>query len=354
MSGTGQVDVATLGETMVSFRTDASTTSLAPWRARVAGAESTVAVGLARLGHRSVWVGRVGDDPFGELVIQQLRGQGVDVQSTIDERRPTGLMFVERRTADLARVTYRRADSAGSALDSDDAQRLLSLSARVVHLSGITPALSPSAREAAVFVAETISSKASQERGLLSFDVNYRGRLWDAAAAGPVLRQLAVCADVVIASDDELPLLAASGDTARSMGPTEFAEPSGQTEPSKTEPSKAEPSKAERDVVDGLLSHRATVVAVKRGARGASIYTRDTRVDATALTVSAVDELGAGDAFSAGLLSGLLDGLEPAQCLARATALGAFAVSTAGDWEGLPTRAELSLLDRRAPGDVLR
>ncbi|MGN6689115.1 MAG: PfkB family carbohydrate kinase, partial [Actinomycetales bacterium] len=121
MSGTGQIDVATLGETMVSFRTDASTTSSAPWRARVAGAESTVAVGLARLGHRSAWVGRVGDDPFGELVIQQLRGQGVDVQSTIDERRPTGLMFVERRTADLARVTYRRADSAGSALDSGDA-----------------------------------------------------------------------------------------------------------------------------------------------------------------------------------------------------------------------------------------
>ncbi|MGN6087667.1 MAG: sugar kinase [Actinomycetales bacterium] len=344
MSGTGQIDVATLGETMVSFRTDASTTSLAPWRARVAGAESTVAVGLARLGHRSAWVGRVGDDPFGELVIQQLRGQGVDVQSTIDERRPTGLMFVERRTADLARVTYRRADSAGSALDSDDAQRLLSLSARVVHLSGITPALSPSAREAAVFVAETISRESSQDRGLLSFDVNYRSRLWDPTAAGPVLRQLAACADVVIASDDELALLAATGDTARSMGPTEFTQPTGQTEP----------SKAERDVVDGLLSHRATVVAVKRGARGASIYTRDTRVDAAALTVSAVDELGAGDAFSAGLLSGLLDGLEPAQCLARATALGAFAVSTAGDWEGLPTRAELSLLDRRAPGDVLR
>lgn len=344
MSGTGQIDVATLGETMVSFRTDASTTSLAPWRARVAGAESTVAVGLARLHHRSAWVGRVGDDPFGELVIQQLRGQGVDVQSTIDERRPTGLMFVERRTADLARVTYRRADSAGSALDSDDAQRLLSLSARVVHLSGITPALSASAREAAVFVAETISRESSQDRGLLSFDVNYRSRLWDPTAAGPVLRQLAACADVVIASDDELALLAATGDTARSMGPTEFAQPIGQTEP----------SKAERDVVDSLLGQRATVVAVKRGARGASIYTRDNGLDAAALTVSAVDELGAGDAFSAGLLSGLLDGLEPAQCLARATALGAFAVSTPGDWEGLPTRAELSLLDRRAPGDVLR
>lgn len=327
MSEPVRTDLLTVGETMVSFRSGAPVTSQAPWQAHVAGAESTVAVALARLGHRATWVGRVGEDPFGQLVVQQLRGQGVEVRAVVDARRPTGLMFVERRTADLARVTYRRSESAGSALepaDVGDEPR----GARVVHLTGITPALSPSARGTVAAVVAAVTAMPEEGRPLLSFDVNYRSRLWPASAAAPVLGEIAAAADVVIASDDELALI--SGEHGE-QGASD-----------------------EESAVARLLAGRARMVAVKRGARGASLHTAAGRLDVAALPVTAVDELGAGDAFSAGLLSGLLDGLEPAEVLQRAAVLGAFAVSTAGDWEGLPTRAELALLAGRARGDVVR
>ncbi|MGN6333489.1 MAG: sugar kinase [Motilibacteraceae bacterium] len=322
-----RAEVLTLGETMVSFRTGAPVTAQSPWQAHVAGAESTVAVALARLGHRVAWVGRVGEDPFGALVVQQLRGQGVEVRAVVDVRRPTGLMFVERRTADLARVTYRRSESAGSALELGDLGDLGEelRSARVVHLTGITPALSVSARRTVSTVVEAVAAMPQGERPLLSFDVNYRSMLWAASTAAPVLRELAAAADVVIASDDELALV--DGEQ-------------GQPD--------------EESAVARLLAGRAQLVAVKRGARGASLHTAAGRLDVPALPVTAVDELGAGDAFSAGVLSGLLDGLEPEQVLERAAALGAFAVGTAGDWEGLPTRAELALLAGRSRGDVVR
>jgi 2-dehydro-3-deoxygluconokinase len=86
-------------------------------------------------------------------------------------------------------------------------------------------------------------------------------------------------------------------------------------------------------------------VVTKRGAAGATVHSAAGRVSAPARVVPAVDPVGAGDAFVAGYLSGRLDGLDPASCLDRAVVLGAFAVSRTGDWEGLPTRTELGLLD---------
>ena len=111
---------------------------------------------------------------------------------------------------------------------------------------------------------------------------------------------------------------------------------------------------AEDAAVQALLDAGATHVAVKRGAAGATLWCRGERHDAPAVPVTAVDALGAGDAFSAGVLSGLLDGLTPAECLHRGTVLGAFAVSSHGDWEGLPRRDELHLLDGLRPDTALR
>ena len=102
-----------------------------------------------------------------------------------------------------------------------------------------------------------------------------------------------------------------------------------------------------------LLDQGVTEVVVKQGAAGATAYTKDAVVRCAARTVAVVDTVGAGDGFVAGLLSGLLDGLPPLQRLERANAVGAFVVGTRGDWEGLPTRAELAMLDL-ATGDVVR
>ena len=312
------VEVLTFGESMVSFRSEGPLTQGAQQTVRLAGAESNVAIGLSRLGHRVAWAGRVGTDPFGELVLRQLRAEGVGTGSAvIDPDRPTGLMFVEQRTADLTRVEYRRAGSAGSALQVDDVAGALASRPRVLHLTGITAALSPSARETAAWAAR----EAAASGVFVSVDVNYRSRLWTREQAREVLTPLAAGAALVIASDDELDLVADGGEDA---------------------------------AVATLLAGGVQQVAVKRGHLGASVHTATGRVDIPGVAVTAVDPIGAGDAFTAGFLSGVLDGLGPDACLARGATTGAFAVSTRGDWEGAPTRAELALLDHHTPGATVR
>ncbi|PWR06505.1 sugar kinase [Micromonospora acroterricola] len=314
------VDLLTVGESLVSLRAAGPLAVGGALTMHVAGAESNVAIGLARLGHRTAWVGRVSDDELGEYVLRQLRAEGVRVDGvTTDPERPAGLMFLERRTADLTRVRYHRAGSAGSALGVEDVRAPIAEGARVLHLTGITPALSDSAREAVTWAAET----ASRSGTLVCLDVNYRARLWTREEARAALTPLTTYASLVIASADELDLV-------------------------------DEPGAAESTVVARLAARGVDTVLVKLGADGVRAHTREGVRHVAAVPVTAVDTVGAGDAFSAGYLSGLLDGLDLDDRLRRAVTVGAFAVSSHGDWEGLPRRADLSLLDEHETGSTIR
>lgn len=142
------VEVVTLGESLASFRSSGPIGFGAPVTPHLAGAEANVAIGLARLGHAVSWVGRVGADPFGSEVLRTLRGEGVQVDHTVVDAAPTGLMFLEQRTADLSRVHYVRAGSAGSRLSADDLPVDTIRAASLLHVTGITPALSATAAEA--------------------------------------------------------------------------------------------------------------------------------------------------------------------------------------------------------------
>ncbi len=314
-------EVVTLGETMAVFRASGPLRMGADLRLSVAGAESNVAIGLTRLGHRVRWIGRVGDDELGTLVLRTLRAESVDVTGArTDHDGPTGLLLSEPRIADLTRIQYYRAGSAGSRLCPQDVPAAMLSGARVLHVTGITCALGPQPLDAvrtAVHAARTAGI-------LVSLDVNHRPRLWSASEAADVLRPLARDADLVIASDDELALV---------------ADPSARTT---------------TDRVRSLLSSGHTrEVAVKLGGDGAELHTPQGRERTPARRVTVRDTVGAGDAFTAGLLSGLLDGLGPRDRLERANTLGAFAVGSVGDWQGLPERRELTLLDRE-DGATLR
>jgi 2-dehydro-3-deoxygluconokinase len=313
-----ELDVLTFGESMVSFRSAGPLRLSATLTAHLAGAESNVAIGLSRLGHASAWAGRVGGDEFGRLVLRELRAEGVDVSHAVqDENLQTGLMFLEQRTADVMRVDYRRAGSAGSALTVEDLRPALDRGPGVLHLTGITPALSDTAAAAAIWAAETCAASGV----VVSLDVNHRARLWSRESARGTLSTLARQATIVIASEDELELV--------SDGDSELA------------------------AVSTLLDRGVEQVVVKRGARGASAWTVDGRVDAPAVPVPVVDVIGAGDAFTAGYLSALLDGEPVAERLRRGTVLGAFSVSGRGDWESLPRRDELDLVNHQ-PGSAIR
>ncbi|WP_406222657.1 sugar kinase [Streptomyces canus] len=307
-------EVVTFGETMAALRAQGALRLGGRLGLSVAGAESNVAIGLARLGHRVRWAGRVGADELGALVLRTLRAEGVDIDHAVtdDTDRPTGLLLTEPRLGTLTRVSYYRAGSAGSAVSPADVLPALTPGARILHLTGITPALSPSAAEAVLAAATT-----AREAGItVCLDVNHRSRLWSTDRARTALRPLLDHTDLLIASEDELPLVL------------------------------EQPGADEAEAVKGILAAGVTEVVVKRGARGATSVTADGATDRAARQVDAVDLVGAGDAFVAGYLSGLLDGADIPARLHRAVTTAAFAVATRGDWEGLPTRDELGLFDQ--------
>ncbi|MEV7735863.1 sugar kinase [Streptomyces sp. NPDC088921] len=306
-------EVVTFGETMAALRAQGALRLGGSLGLSVAGAESNVAIGLARLGHRVRWAGRVGADELGALVLRTLRAEGVDIGHAVtdDTGRPTGLLLTEPRLGTLTRVSYYRAGSAGSAVSPADVLPALAPGSRILHLTGITPALGPSAAEAALAAAT-----AAREAGItVCLDVNHRSRLWTADRARTALLPLLARTDLLIASEDELPMV--------------------------LEQAAAD----EIEAAHSILAAGVTEVVVKRGAAGATSVTAEGATDCAARQVDAVDLVGAGDAFVAGYLSGLLDGADIPARLDRAVTTAAFAVATRGDWEGLPTRDELGLFD---------
>ncbi|MFE7710426.1 sugar kinase [Streptomyces sp. NPDC057486] len=321
MSALRTSDVVTVGETMAALRATGPVKLARPMELSVAGAESNVAIGLARLGHDVSWVGAVGDDEFGALVLRTLRAEQVDVSHARadTEGRPTGLLVREDGIGDLAKVRYYRAGSAGAALRPPDVLAALRPGMRVLHLTGITPALGASAAETVLVAAE----RARELGATVCLDVNYRARLWSTEQARRTLLPLTHRSDILIASADELHLVG------------------------------SDPSLAEEEAVAALIAEGRREVVITRGGDGACVTTLEGTVDSGVRTVPVRDVVGAGDAFVAGYLSALLDDLDVVERLQRATATGAFAVATRGDWEGLPTRSELALLDSPA-GTTLR
>ena len=311
MSAAGTAGLVTLGETMVLlWPSEVGPLRHAPGlRLGVAGAESNVAIGAVRLGVPATWLGRVGDDEFGQLVTMTLRGQGVQTTAVVDPDARTGVMVKERRTARATRVLYYRSGSAGSRLCPEDLDPAAIAAGAVLHVTGITTALSSSAREA-VFAAVEVARAAGVP---VSVDLNYRSALWSADEAGPVLRDLVRAADVVLATEEEARLVVQGADAPA--------------------------------LVAALTALGPDQVLIKQGSDGSLSGIDGELHRVAARTVDVVDPVGAGDAFGAGYLSGLCRGLPAEERLALATTAGAFAVTVPGDWEGLPSLADLALLD---------
>jgi 2-dehydro-3-deoxygluconokinase len=223
-------------------------------------------------------------------------------------------MVKERRTAEAGRVWYYRAASAGSRLSPADLPADVVRAAGVLHVTGITPGLSESAL-AATRAAVALAVDAGVP---VSFDVNHRAGVWGSRDPAPVYAELARAAAVVFAGEDEARLLTGSAAT--------------------------DPD----DLLDALEGKAGGDVVLKLGADGCLARIGGRRWQVPAVPVTVVDTVGAGDAFVAGYLAELLRGLPPADRLATAVRCGALACAGHGDWEGLPTRADLALL---TPGE---
>ncbi|WP_308405165.1 sugar kinase [Streptomyces sp. B93] len=284
----------------------------------IGGAESNTAVGAARLGAPVTWIGRVGSDAAGDLVGRRLRAEGVRTFAVRDTSF-TGLMIRHHRAAGVVHVDYHRTGSAGSRLTPRDIPAEAVQRAAILHLSGITPALSASARQATWHAVTT----AKAHNVPVSVDVNYRSKLWDRDTARRELQRLVAEADIVFAGVEEAQLVLGS------------------------------PAETPEDLALGLAAMGPGEAVVKTGSRGCTARIEDAMYAEPALPVSAVvDTVGAGDAFVAGYLAERLRGADGVQRLRTACAMGAYAVSVPGDCELLPTRGELETF--LAAGDVLR
>lgn len=280
----------------------------------VGGSESNVAIGLRRLGVEVTWMGKVGADSLGDLVLRELAAEGVRVLAVRDPDSPTSLMVKERRTTTDIHVWYYRRDNAGGRLRIDEVDFDVIRGASLLHLTGISPALSDGMAET-VFEAIRVAKAAEV---VVSFDLNFRGKLWSREQARESYLRIIPHADIVFAGDDEA---AIAVDVAES--PVELAH--------------------------RLVALGAGQAVIKLGARGAVAVVDGQEYAREAVAVIPVDTVGAGDAFVAGYLADYLLGADVETRLTTAVTTGAYACLFSGDWEGAPRRHELSLLNGDEP-----
>jgi 2-dehydro-3-deoxygluconokinase len=276
------------------------------WKRTIGGAESNVACHLPALGVPSAWVSAVGNDPFGRALLNEIGAAGVDVSSVyVDPARPTGL-YVKESGAQGSPVRYYRTGSAASGMGPGLLADLDLGGVRVIHLSGITPALSDSCLALVRAVLDT-----PRRETLVSFDVNFRPALWSGRDPR-ILRELANAADIVLTGDDEALVVWGTGDPAE---------------------------------LRALLPGPRTLV-IKHGERGATLMDGDEPpVFAPALRVDVIEPVGAGDAFAAGFLAATLRGADPATRLRSGHLQAASTLRTHDDvGEPLPASVITALL----------
>ncbi len=306
--------IITLGESMVMMVADQSDSLqfVTSYTRKIAGAESNVAIGLARLGHDVGWISAIGDDPFGTYIRNTIRGEGVDTsQVQILEDYPTGMLVKERNEIGDPKVFYYRRGSAASHITSDMLSEGYFADAKILHITGIFPALSDNCRETLLRAAELAKDKGA----LITFDPNIRLKLWDKEQARTTLLKLAGLSDLIMPGRKEAEILIGTGDWDKVK---EYFHNLGNR------------YIVMKDGPEGAFySHQEGNEVVEAGyAKGFPVR----RV---------VDTVGAGDGFAVGILSALMEELSLKQAVTRGNAIGSLAVTVQGDVEGYPTRRQL-------------
>lgn len=266
----------------------------------IGGAEANLAIRMQRLGHTARFISRVGNDPFGRRIVGTLKEHKVDSAFvTVDPSRPTGIYFREWLPDGARKVYYYRAGSAACALTPTDLPPEAFTGARIVHLTGITPALSSSCAATVARAIELAHLAGAQ----VSFDPNYRPRLWSESEARKALLPLISQIDILLMGHEDAQAIfgvaeaAASMEQATSLGPK--------------------------------------IVVLKQAERGARALVGGRFIQVQAHPVEkVVDPVGAGDAFDAGFLAGLLREYDLEAALDFGARLGAAAVGALGDYAG--------------------
>lgn len=276
----------------------------------MSGAEVNVAIGLERLGHQVEYMTRVGDDPFGKYIKQSLEENKIGTSYvSFDDEYKTGIQlknYVLDGSDPYA--PYYRKNSAASHISKEDIDKINFDGVKIVHVTGILPALSETTKEAAIYLME----KAKEKGITVSFDPNLRPALWKTEDEMiSTLKELIKYADIVLPGIDECEVLYGTREVSK--------------------------------IIEYINPDKDKIVIIKQGSKGAFAVEGSKEYTIDGFKVDKViDTVGAGDGFAAGVLSGILDGISIKESVARGNAIGAIQVMHRGDNEGLPTIEQLN------------
>lgn len=275
----------------------------------LAGAELNVAVGLSRLGHDVSFLTRLGDDPFGEYILDFAKSENLDVSCIkICKGENTGMYLKEKVSKGDPKVFYYRENSAASRMEEGDLASIDFSSLDWVHLTGITPALSSSCKST---VSKAI--EIAREKDIpISFDPNIRSVLWkEESTMISQLNDIAFRCDVFMPGINEAKVLTNLEDKI--------------------------------DICDYYIENGCKTVVIKLGAEGA--YYKNLKGDCGLvdgfMVKNIVDTVGAGDGFAAGFINGLLRGKNVKKSIEMGNAIGAIIITSKSDNEILPNEYEL-------------
>jgi len=275
---------------------------------RPGGAEGTVAVGVKRLGHTAGWISQLGEDELGHYILSFIQGEGVDVSTVrMVSGKQTGLFVRERLPMGEALHFYYRTGSAFSEIEPGALQEDYISSAKMLHITGITPALSNTCRrtiDAAVDIAK-------KHHLTITFDPNLRLKLWSVDEAKPVIERLMMSADYVLPGLEEMHSL-------YGIQPVER-------------------------LLDHLHEIGCERIILKLGKEGAILsLPSGTETLAGYPVDNPVDLMGAGDAFAAGFIAGILKGMAPKDSVDLANFVASMSIRLPGNIESLPTWDEVN------------
>lgn len=302
------LDVITIGETMVLFDPvfDGPIRYVDTFRKRIGGAESNVAIGLARLNKKVGWISQLGEDALGDYVQAFIRGENVDTSRVVrTNKAQTGLYIKERVREGHVNVCYYRKGSAASLLTMEKIDWEYIKQAKIIHITGITALLSESCWE----VSKQLFSFAKQNGIMTSFDPNIRKKLWDnPIIAKERLLYLAEQSDILLSGIDEAATLLNTEDI--------------------------------NEILAYFRDKNVACVVLKDGANGVhyAMAGSEGGFIPSYKVERVVDPVGAGDGFAAGVLAALLEKQSLEEAVRLGTVIGAMVVSTYGDVEGLPDK----------------
>lgn len=275
----------------------------------VAGAEFNMAIGLARLEHHVTYVTKLGEDPFGKLIVKVMGDNDIGTDFVkFSKNHSTGFMLKSRVNKGDPEIFYFRRNSAASTLSPDDIHNIDFSNYKYLHLTGILPALNQTTRATSFQLIELAHKKGL----IITFDPNLRPQLWENKdTMVQVINELAAKADIVLPGEGEGEILCGSRNPEA--------------------------------ISDFYLKRGVKAVVTKLGSRGAFLATHTERFIVEGFTVDkVVDTVGAGDGFATGVVSALMENLTMEQAVRRGNAIGAIQVASRGDNDGLPNRSQLA------------